>query len=73
MKPSQCTPPPLEVSKETKNTLNRDLKHPSLVDLIGTKQNKTNKWLYHERLYPENKVLHLMFYYELKLHRMKVC
>jgi hypothetical protein len=33
-------PPPLELSKETKNTLNRDLKHPSSVDLIGTKQNK---------------------------------
>ncbi len=29
--------------------------------------------LYHERLCLENKVLHLMFYYELKLYWMKVC
>jgi len=31
------------------------------------------KWLWHERLYLENKILHLMFYYELKLYWMKVC
>jgi hypothetical protein len=27
----------------------------------------------HERLCSENKVLHLMFYYELELYWMKVC
>jgi hypothetical protein len=32
-----------------------------------------NKWLSHERFCPENKVLRLMFYYELKLYRMKIC
>jgi hypothetical protein len=32
-----------------------------------------NKWLCHERLCPENKVLHLMLYYELKLYWMKIC
>jgi hypothetical protein len=32
-----------------------------------------NKCLCHERLCPENKVLHLMFYYELKLYWMKIC
>ncbi len=42
-----------------------------LTDLNKTK--KQNKWLYDGRLCPENKVLHLMFYYELKLHWMKVC
>jgi len=31
-----------------------------------------NKWLYHEKLCLENKKLHLMFYYELKLYWMKV-
>jgi hypothetical protein len=31
-----------------------------------------NKGLYHERLCTENKVLHLMFYYGLKLYWMKV-
>jgi hypothetical protein len=37
--------------------------HHGLGDL-----NMKNKQLCHERLYPKNKVLHLMFYYELKLN-----
>jgi hypothetical protein len=32
-----------------------------------------NKWLCQERICPENKVLHLMLYYQLKLYWMKVC
>jgi hypothetical protein len=39
MKPSRCTPPPQELSKENQE---RDSKHPGLVDLISInkKQNK---------------------------------
>jgi len=35
--------------------------------------NGGNKRHWHERLCPENKILHLMFYFELKLYWMKVC
>jgi hypothetical protein len=34
---------------------------------------KENNRLCHERLCPENKDLHLMFYYELKLYWIQVC
>jgi hypothetical protein len=34
---------------------------------------RINKRLCHERLCPENKVLYLMLYYELKLYWIKVC
>jgi hypothetical protein len=37
MAPSPCTPPCWELSKDTKK---HNLKHPSWVDLITTKQNK---------------------------------
>jgi hypothetical protein len=41
------------------------------IRIFGNKDE--NKWLCHERLCPENKVLYLMFYYELKLYWMKIC
>jgi hypothetical protein len=39
MKPSQCTPPPRELSKDQEH----NLKHPGLVDLISTKKKKKEK------------------------------
>jgi len=49
----------------------------SIINMIWPKRvnisTKTNKQLCHKRLCPENKVLQLMFYYELKLYWMKVC
>jgi len=41
MKPSQCTPPPRELSKETKNTIQSI--PIQWISMVQTKQNKTNK------------------------------
>jgi hypothetical protein len=41
MKPSQCTPPPQELSKDQE----RDLKHPGSVDLLSTNKTKQTNYL----------------------------
>jgi len=43
MEPSPCIPPPLRAFQRDQE---RDLKHPGLVDLISTKQNKQTTLLH---------------------------